>query len=131
MEKTVEQVFAKLKTDVSTYARWRFELLKLNTYERVAKVIAILSCGLLLLLLAFFAFLFLFLALGVYLGELLHSEALGWLLVAGMYLLLFVVMFLCRRQIQDKLLNEMIVIVKENDKKANQEKGISPGATRD
>ena len=64
MEKDSGTVFRELKEDVSAYVELKLELLKLSTYERTGKVIAVLSYGLILLFLAFFAILFIFLALG-------------------------------------------------------------------
>ena len=61
-----EKVFQNLKQDVSAYMELKLELLKLNTYERIGKVIGLLSYGLILLFLAFFAVLFIFLALGFF-----------------------------------------------------------------
>ena len=62
MEKDSGTVFRELKEDVSAYVELKLELLKLSTYERTGKVIAVLSYGLILLFLAFFAILFIFLA---------------------------------------------------------------------
>ncbi len=70
MEKDSGTVFRELKEDVSAYVELKLELLKLSTYERTGKVIAVLSYGLILLFLAFFAILFIFLALGFFLGDL-------------------------------------------------------------
>ena len=61
MEKDSGTVFRELKEDVSAYVELKLELLKLSTYERTGKVIAVLSYGLILLFLAFFAILFIFL----------------------------------------------------------------------
>ena len=69
MEKDSGTVFRELKEDVSAYVELKLELLKLSTYERTGKVIAVLSYGLILLFLAFFAILFIFLALGFFLGD--------------------------------------------------------------
>ena len=96
MENFAEKTFSGLKNDISTYVETRLELMKLNTYERVAKTMAVFSYGIVLVLLAFFAILFLFLALGFFLGEILNSVALGFLLVVGMYLLLFGLILLFR-----------------------------------
>ena len=84
MENIAEKTFAELKEDISTYVELRLELLILNTYERVAKTIAVFSYGIVFVLLAFFAILFLCLAVGFFLGELLGSLALGFVLVVGM-----------------------------------------------
>ena len=70
MEKDAGEIFRELKKDLSAYVELKLELLKLNTYERTGKVIAVLSYGVILLFLAFFAILFIFLALGFFLGDL-------------------------------------------------------------
>ena len=73
MEKDAGEIFRELKKDLSAYVELKLELLKLNTYERTGKFIAVLSYGVILLFLAFFAILFIFLALGFFLGDLFGS----------------------------------------------------------
>lgn len=73
-----EHFFRELKKDLTTYGELKFELLKLGTYERTGKVIAVLSYGLILLTLGFFLSLFIFLALGFFLGEWLNSKGIGF-----------------------------------------------------
>ena len=92
MENTAGKIFTELKEDISTYARLKLRLLKLMAIERTAIVLAVLSHSLILLLLSFFTVLFLFVALGCYLGELLDSPALGFLIVGGFYLLFTLIM---------------------------------------
>ena len=132
MENIAEKTFAELKEDISTYVELRLELLKLNTYERVAKTMAVFSYGIVLVLLAFFAILFLFLALGFFLGELL-----GFVLVVGMYLLLFGITMFFKRKITSKVMNEIITAMMSKDEKDNEETtdpaghvdgGTAPGA---
>ena len=90
-----------------------------------------------LVLLAFFAILFLFLALGFFLGELLGSMALGFVLVVGMYLLLFGITMFFKRKITSKVMNEIITAMMSKDEKDNEETtdpagyvdgGTAPGA---
>ena len=45
MEKDSGTVFRELKEDVSAYVELKLELLKLSTYERTGKDIAVLSYG--------------------------------------------------------------------------------------
>ena len=122
MENIAEKTFAELKEDISTYVELRLELLKLNTYERVAKTMAILL---------------LFFALGFFLGELLGSMALGFVLVVGMYLLLFGITMFFKRKITSKVMNEIITAMMSKDEKDNEETtdpaghvdgGTAPGA---
>ena len=70
MEKESGEIFRKLKKDLTTYVELKLGLLKLDTYERIGKVVAVLSYGIILLFLAFFAILFIFLTLGFWLEDL-------------------------------------------------------------
>lgn len=78
MGKDAEQIFRKLKEDLSAYVELKVELLKLTAYERTGKLVSVLSYGLILLFLAFFAILFIFLALGFFLGDILDNVAGGF-----------------------------------------------------
>lgn len=127
MENFAEKTFSGLKNDISTYMETRLELMKLNTYERVAKTMAVFSYGVVLVLLAFFAILFLFLALGFFLGEMLNSVALGFLIVVGLYLLLFGVILLFRDKISAKVTNEIITAMMSKDEKDDEEAANSLG----
>lgn len=127
MENFAEKTFSGLKNDISTYVETRLELMKLNTYERVAKTMAVFSYGVVLVLLAFFAILFLFLALGFFLGEMLNSVALGFLIVVGLYLLLFGVILLFRDKISAKVTNEIITAMMSKDEKDDEEAANSLG----
>ena len=111
MEKDSGTVFRELKEDVSAYVELKLELLKLSTYERTGKVIAVLSYGLILLFLAFFAILFIFLALG--------SSGFGFGIVAVLYLLLIGIIIMNRDRISTKVLNEVIAAMTANDDKNN------------
>lgn len=120
MEKDPEKIIHELKEDVSAFVELKLELLKLNTYERTGKVIAVLSYGLVLLFLAFFAILFIFLALGFFLGEWIGLTGAGFGLVAVLYLLLMWVIVRNREMITRKVLNEVIATLLSNDEKKNE-----------
>ena len=114
MEKDSGTVFRELKEDVSAYVELKLELLKLSTYERTGKVIAVLSYGL-----AFFAILFIFLALGFFLGDWLGSSGFGFGIVAVLYLLLIGIIIMNRDRFSTKVLNEVIAAMTANDDKNN------------
>lgn len=120
MEKDSGEIFRKLKKDISAYVELKLELLKLDTYERTGKVIAVLSYGVILLFLIFFAVLFIFLALGFYLGDLFGSIGSGFGIVAILYLLLIGVIVLNKDKISDKVLNIVISALTTNDDKTNE-----------
>lgn len=111
MEKDAEKIFTGLKEDISAYAGLKLRFFKLTAIERTARFLAVLSHGVILTALAFFALLFLFIALGFYVGGLLGSISLGFLIVGGVYLLLAVVAVLVRESIRVKLMNLMIEAV--------------------
>ena len=107
MEKDSGTVFRELKEDVSAYVELKLELLKLSTYERTGKVIAVLSYGLI------------FLALGFFLGDWLGSSGFGFGIVAVLYLLLIGIIIMNRDRISTKVLNEVIAAMTANDDKNN------------
>lgn len=117
MEKESGEIFRELKKDLSAYVELKLELLKLSTYERIGKVIAVLSYGLILLFLAFFVILFIFLALGFFLGDLFGSIGAGFAVVAVLYLLLIGIILLNKNKISDKVLNVVIAALTTNDDK--------------
>ena len=120
MEKDPEKIIQELREDVSAFVELKLELLKLNTYERTGKVIAVLSYGLVLLFLAFFAILFIFLALGFFLGDWIGVTGAGFGLVAVLYLLLMWLIVRNREIITTKVLNEVIATLLSNDEKRNE-----------
>lgn len=119
MEKNSGEIFRELKKDLSAYVELKLELLKLNTYERTGKVIAVLSYGVILLFLVFFAILFIFLALGFFLGELFGSVSSGFGVVAVLYLLLIGLIVMNKDRISNKVLNVVISALTTNDDKTN------------
>ena len=132
MKKDPEEVFDRLKKDTSTYLELKLELLKLNTYERAGKIISLLSYGLVLMFLAFFACLFVFIALGFFVGEYLGDTALGFLLVAAIYLLLIALSAFKGACIREKIMNIIIASLLANDIKkdesSEQQVDTTPGA---
>ena len=119
MEKDSSEIFRKLKENVSTYAELKLELLKLNTYESVGKVIAVLSYGVMLLCIVFFTILFILLAFGFYISELCGSTSIGFTVIAFLYLLLIGIIVLNKKNIHNKVLNVVISAFMTNEDKPN------------
>ena len=119
MEKDSGEIFHKLKKDLSAYVELKLELLKLNTYERTGKVIAVLSYGIILLFLAFFAILFIFLALGFFLSDWFGSAGFGFGAVAVLYILLIGIIILNKDRISNKVLNVVLSALTTNDDNTN------------
>ncbi len=119
MEKESGEIFRKLKKDLTTYMELKLGLLKLDTYERIGKVVAVLSYGIILLFLAFFAILFIFLTLGFWLGYLFQSTACGFGIVALLYLLIFFLIVKNKKGICDKVQDLVLAALTSNDDNSN------------
>ena len=118
MGKDAEQIFRKLKEDLSAYVELKVELLKLTAYERTGKLVSVLSYGLILLFLAFFAILFIFLTRGFFLGDILDNVAGGFAIVALLYMILFAIIIFNKNKISEAIVNEIIsVLTAIEDKK--------------
>ncbi len=129
MEKESGEIFRELKKDISEYVELKLELLKLSTYERTGKVIAVLSYGVILLFLAFFAILFIFLALGFFLGDIFGSVGSGFAIVAILYVLLIGIIILNKNKISEKVLNVVIAALTSNEDKNQATNNEQPADT--
>lgn len=122
MEKDLEKIFTELKDDFSDYAGLKLRLLKLMAVEKAAGILSAFSHAVILMLLGFFTILFLFTALGFFLGELLDSDALGFLIVGGIYLLLLLCFIWAKQGIRLKLTNIIIDALQANDDEDDDDK---------
>ena len=107
----------KLLDKLTEYLRLKGEKLKLDIISQVSRIMAHVLAFLFLGIIAFFLFIFLSLALGAYLNELLESEYYGHLIVAGVYLVLLITIFLLLRtnRIQNWLEATFIKISENTD----------------
>ena len=130
MENAAEKIFTQLKDDLSAFAGLKLRLLKLMAIEKAAKLLSVFSHGILLITLAFFTILFLFTALGFFLGELLDSMALGFLIVGGIYLLLTLGFVWGKQMIRMQLTNILISALQDNDDDDDDKEDQSTDAAR-
>ena len=82
---------------LSEYIRLKGEKLKLDIIAQVSRLLAHVMAFLFLAIIAFFLFIFLSLAAGAFLNVLLESEYYGYLIVAGVYLIVLIIIFLLLR----------------------------------
>ena len=108
MENDAEQILKKVRDDITVFIDLKIRILRLTVVEKIARVLAFLSYGLVILLFAFFTVLFLFVGLGFFLGNLLNNVALGFLVVGGLYLLLTMCSILARYKIRLVFINLII-----------------------
>jgi hypothetical protein len=115
MEKDAEKVFRDLKEDLSTYAELKLELIKLNAYERISKVVAVFSYGLLLCALIFITVQFALLALCFLLSIWLNSMAGGFGIVAALYFLQVALIILNKNRVCRMVMNIIISALNSNE----------------
>ncbi len=113
------KIFQNLKNDISAYINFKLELLKLNTYEKTGEIIGLLSYGLILFFLIVFVILFLFLSLGFFLGDLFDNTAIGFGIIAFLYLLFIGISIKNANWIQAKILNAVIAVLMANEEQQN------------
>jgi hypothetical protein len=126
MGKDAENVFRDLKEDISTYAELKLELFKLNVYERISKVIAIFSYGLLLCALIFMTIQFALLALCFLLSSWLNSMAGGFGIVAALYFLQVVIVLLNKNRVCRMVINIIVSALNSNEENNDATTNTSP-----
>ncbi len=108
----MEKVFAKteeLAGNIKAYVNARIESVKLNTAEKSSVVIANLIAGMVVAVVFLFFIVFASVALSLGLGEWLGKTWAGFLIVAGLYLLIGLVVWTTReRIIQLPVMNALI-----------------------
>lgn len=90
---------------IKEYIKNRKALTKLVIVERISTILAGMITDVLLLILGIFVVFFLSVALGLYLGDVIGSAALGFLIVGGIYALLILIITLLKKNIENKLMN--------------------------
>jgi len=102
-------VISELRQLITEYFDARLKLIKLETFEKIAKVTAVLFSSLVVALLGFFLLFFLSMSLGFFLGKVFDSYALGFLSVTGLYLILFVLVLIMKKDLLEEFLIERII----------------------
>lgn len=92
---------------IKDYAEKKIELVKLDATEKSLKIIGVVPVMIISVLAIFFIFL-LNVSLGLFLGNWLHNFAYGFLILAGFYLLLILLVFLMRNYIKKIITNKAI-----------------------
>jgi hypothetical protein len=108
---TFSTLIAALKTDVKELAEIKLELLRLETVEKSSAAGSFLLYGLIIINLVFFALLFAFIALGFLLGEWIDNIAGGFVIVTLIYLLLLILLIVCRKPILTGFKNRFLKVL--------------------
>lgn len=101
--------FTELKQLITDYFEARVALLKINVYEKIARVTAVLFSSIIIALVVFFLVFFLSISGGFYLGSLFKSNALGFLIIFGIYFILFVLLLVYRNKVLKKYILDKVI----------------------
>jgi cytochrome c biogenesis protein CcdA len=105
---------------LKSYSTNRLDLLKLSTVEMVAKAAASVTSNLILFITFFSFFVFASFALALFIGKLMGEYYLGFLVMAGFYLILFLLTLALRKnQIEKPILNQTIKKLMEDQSDEN------------
>lgn len=94
---------------IHAYVEQEIESVKLTAAEKISIATSTIVSGLILTLLAAAMLLFASLALSYYLGSLMNSTALGFLAVAGIYLLILLMVYLFRKRLITDNIVEVVI----------------------
>ena len=81
------------------YIDANIDLFKLTLLERLSKVVSLIISSILVLIGASLFVLFIFLAAAIFIGHLLHSLELGFLILSGLFLLLTAIFWKLRKRL--------------------------------
>lgn len=105
-----------LITHLKEYINLKSDLIGLQVRRITADMISGIAASASLLVFLFFTFLFLSIAAAFYLNEVLQNSYGGFLVIAGLYFLLSLMMILFRSAIRDKVAGTIILqMFKEDD----------------
>jgi len=99
----------ELKQVVIDYLESKAQLVKISAYEKIAKVTAILFSSIVITLTIFFLLLFLSISGGFFFGGLLNSNALGFLIIVGIYVILLVLIIVFRKKFLEKNIIDKVI----------------------
>jgi hypothetical protein len=115
MEETKNDI-KNLVHELKEYFNLRTKLAELQIKKNAAELIAKIASSLITVVCLSMAFLFASLALALYLSDLMGSYSIGFMMVAGIYILLATIFSLAKNSIKNKISDGIITeLFKEND----------------
>lgn len=98
-----------LTKNLKEYAETYYKLTILKVTDKATNVVSGLLAGVSVLFFGVFVLLFLSLALATWLGQLVNSEAAGYLIVAGIFILIIVILVMMRKRIVFPMIRNKII----------------------
>jgi len=109
MDINTDQPFKALKAQILEYIELKTELARLSLIEYVAKIASFIFAAIVGIIIVSLVFLSIFIALSFFIGQWLHSYGLGFLISAGIYLLmLWYFVTIGRRQVQNYMIKKIL-----------------------
>lgn len=101
-----------LSDSITEYIQTYYKLTLINAADKATTIAASTLASIAALVLGFFVILFGGIALAMWLGSLLHSPALGFVIVAGIFLLVIIIIVALKKKIvfpaiRDNLINKL------------------------
>lgn len=114
----IELLYEKTKK----YTETSIELFKLNTIDKIADLVSSLFVRLILIMVVAMFTLFLNIALSLFIGTLLGETFLGFLIISGVYLVLYIIMFNYRKKLIKIPINNFVIskLIKSKIKESNE-----------
>jgi uncharacterized membrane protein YdjX (TVP38/TMEM64 family) len=109
-DEATNNYFTESRIALEQYVKDRILLLKLQASEKIARLVALLFTVFLLALLGFFVVLFLSMMAGFYLAAVTGSFFAGFGIIAGFYLVLFLVLYFNRQSFSRMIIDKAIMI---------------------
>lgn len=103
-----ENFFESYKNILLAYLEDRVEIMQLTVVEKTSILTAKLITGIVIIALFMISFFFASIVLGLYLGEIYHSNFTGFLIVAAIYIGLSLLAFLFKRKLEKPIINLLI-----------------------
>jgi hypothetical protein len=92
------------------FTKTSIDLLKLNVVEKTADIVSSVTSGLTVILIVAMFTLFLNIGLGLWIGELLQSNYMGFLIVSGFYLIVAIVIYFYQNRLLKNPISDKIVV---------------------
>lgn len=109
MQEEEKSFLIHLREAVADYLQARLQLTKVQAFEKIAKVTGIVFSMLIVALLACFTVLFVGLMLGFLIADLTHSNAIGFSVVGGLFIIMLAFLIIKREGILEKPIAEKII----------------------
>jgi len=121
MDKIAESILKFLKLDsliqhVTGYVEARIDLMKVEIREDLARAIARAIVAVTMILIGFLVLLFVSIGLAHFITSFTQTPHVGYWSVAGIYLFIFLLIYLFRKPIYEKFEKELMDVIKRKEK---------------